>query len=111
MSRDERHYSSPEEFNPERYIPKAEGGKGEPLPEGPFGFGRRVCPGQYLALAGVYIAVATLLATVEMKCPVDEKGREIQPTVTFSTGLSGVPDSFRCVMTPRSEWAGELLQQ
>ncbi|KAL4864577.1 cytochrome P450 [Aspergillus spectabilis] len=110
MSRDERYYSSPNEFNPDRYIPQSEGGKGEPLPEGPFGFGRRVCPGQYLALAGVYIAVATLLATMDLKCPVDEKGEAILPNVTFSTGLSGVPDSFRCIMTVRSAKARELLQ-
>ncbi|KAL3459152.1 cytochrome P450 [Aspergillus heterothallicus] len=111
MSRDERHYSEPNAFIPERYIPQAEGGRGEPLPEGPFGFGRRVCPGQYLALAGVYISVATLLATMELKCPVDEKGDAIPPKVAFSNGLSGVPDSFKCIITPRSERARELLHQ
>lgn len=110
MSRDERHYSSPDGFDPDRYIPQEEGGKGEPLPEGPFGFGRRVCPGQHLALAGVYIAVATLLATMDLKCPVDEKGEVVQPEVTFSNGLSGVPDSFRCIMAVRSERARQLLQ-
>lgn len=110
MSRDERHYSSPDEFNPDRYIPLEEGGKGEPLPEGPFGFGRRVCPGQHLALAGVYIAVATLLATMDLNCPVDERGEIILPKVSFSNGLSGVPDSFRCIMAVRSERARQLLQ-
>ncbi|KAJ5930183.1 cytochrome P450 [Penicillium verhagenii] len=112
MSRDERFYSSPDDFNPDRYIPctEVESGKGEPLPEGPFGFGRRVCPGQHLALAGVYIVVATLLATMDLRCPVDEtSGERIEPRVTFSNGLSGVPDSFPCVITPRSERAKELL--
>ncbi|KAJ5902168.1 cytochrome P450 [Penicillium taxi] len=109
MSRDERYYSSPDDFNPDRYIPQSEGGKGEPLPEGPFGFGRRVCPGQYLALASVYIIMSTLVATMEMKCPVDEKGERILPKVTFTNGLSGVPDSFPCVITPRSEKAQELI--
>ncbi|KAJ5641242.1 hypothetical protein N7490_005242 [Penicillium lividum] len=110
MSRDERHYSSPEEFNPDRFIPPSEGGKGEPLPEGPFGFGRRVCPGQHLALAGVYIVVATLLATMDLHCPVDDNGERIEPRVAFSNGLSGVPDSFPCVITPRSDKARKLLQ-
>ncbi|KAL2853300.1 cytochrome P450 [Aspergillus pseudoustus] len=111
MSRDERHYSDPDEFIPERYLLQSEGGRGEPLPEGPFGFGRRVCPGQHLALAGVYIAVATLVATMELECPVDENGDAIPPKVTFSSGLSGVPDSFVCIMTPRSETATELLHE
>lgn len=41
MDRDESVYSNPEAFHPERYIPKAEGGLGEPFPVGHFGFGRR----------------------------------------------------------------------
>jgi cytochrome P450 len=109
MSRDERVYSAPGNFNPDRYIPHREGGRGEPFPEGPFGFGRRVCPGQHLALAGVYIVVATLLATMDLEPPVDEDGERIEPRVTFSSGLSGVPDSFPCVITPRSEKARDLL--
>ncbi|KAL4784736.1 cytochrome P450 [Aspergillus varians] len=109
MSRDKRHYTSPDEFNPDRYISREEGGTGEPLPEGPFGFGRRVCPGQHLALAGVYIAVATLVATMDLECPVDEHGVAVMPTVTFSSGLSGVPDGFGCVMKVRNERARELL--
>lgn len=111
MSRDERHYSSPNDFDPDRFIPQSEGGRGEPLPEGPFGFGRRVCPGQHLALAGVCIVLSTLLATMDLGCPVDEKGQVIEPQVTFSNGLSGVPDSFPCIMKPRSPRAKELLQR
>jgi cytochrome P450 len=111
MSRDERHYSNPEEFAPERYIPAAEGGKGEPLPDGPFGFGRRVCPGQYLALSGVYIIIATLIATTELRCPIDAGGKKIVPRVSFSNGLSGVPDSFGCDFVVRSERAKQLLER
>ncbi|KAI0481300.1 putative cytochrome P450 oxidoreductase [Xylariaceae sp. FL0804] len=110
MSRDERHYSDPEDFVPERYLPASEGGRGEPFPEGAFGFGRRVCPGQYLALSGVYIIMATLLATMDIRCPV-ENGKEIRPSVSFSNGLSGVPDSFGCVFTPRSDRARSMLDE
>lgn len=34
-------YAEPDKFNPDRYLPVAEGGAGEPLPVGHFGFGRR----------------------------------------------------------------------
>lgn len=34
-------YAGPDKFNPDRYLPVAEGGGGEPLPVGHFGFGRR----------------------------------------------------------------------
>ncbi|KAI3318890.1 putative O-methylsterigmatocystin oxidoreductase [Xylariaceae sp. AK1471] len=110
MSRDERHYSLPEEFLPERYESVAQGGRGEPLPDGPFGFGRRACPGENLAMAGVYIMISTLLATMHIQCPTDEQGNEIKPHVTFSDGLSGVPDSFDCRITPRSPRMEELLR-
>ncbi|KAI0977223.1 putative cytochrome P450 oxidoreductase [Xylaria arbuscula] len=110
MSRDERHYSSPEMFWPERYQPLAEGGRGEPLPDGPFGFGRRRCPGEHLAMSGVYIMVAILLATTHIKCPTDENGNEIKQNVAFSDGLSGVPDHFGCRITHRSLRSRELLR-
>ena len=109
MSRDQRHYSSPEEFLPERYELITQGGRGEPLPEGPFGFGRRACPGEHLAMSGVYIMIATLLATMHIRCPTDEDGNVIKPNVAFSDGLSGVPDSFGCRVTPRSPRMEELL--
>ncbi|KAF7545642.1 hypothetical protein G7046_g9514 [Stylonectria norvegica] len=109
MSRDENIYSSPNDFIPERYAPVSEGGRGEPLPDGPFGFGRRVCPGQYLALSGVYIIMAIMLASLDMKTPVDKHGNHVRPSVSFSNGLSGVPGSFSCVITPRSERVKELL--
>lgn len=110
MSRDDKVYSSPDDFAPERYLPVSDGGKGEPLPDGPFGFGRRVCPGQYFALSGVYMIVATILATMNMTCPLDHEGNEIKPQVTFSNGLSGVPNSFGCAFAPRSARAKELLE-
>lgn len=88
MTHDERVYSDPDTFNPDRYIRKDQGGKGEPLPEGSFGFGRRVCPGQWLAMATVYIIIATLLATVDIRPALDSDGNEITPSVKFTDGLS-----------------------
>ncbi|KAI0456734.1 putative cytochrome P450 oxidoreductase [Xylaria acuta] len=110
MTRDVRHYSSPKDFLPERYESVAQGGRGEPLPEGPFGFGRRACPGKYLAMSGVYIMISTLLATMHLQCPTDKDGHEIKPNIAFSDGLSGVPESFECLITPRSERMEELLR-
>ena len=41
MAHDENVYSDHWLFNPDRYLSKDEGGLGEPLPDGHFGFGRR----------------------------------------------------------------------
>ncbi|KAJ3481038.1 hypothetical protein NLI96_g7942 [Meripilus lineatus] len=53
MCLDERIYSNPKEFWPERYLPKPQG-NGEPHSGSTYGFGRRTCPGKYLADAGLY---------------------------------------------------------
>ncbi|KAI1624196.1 cytochrome P450 [Exophiala viscosa] len=88
MTHDERVYRHPDVFDPDRYVPEDQGGRGEPFPEGPFGFGRRVCPGQWLATAGVYIMLTTLLATTDICCPKDDQGKELPPKVMFTNGLS-----------------------
>jgi cytochrome P450 len=42
LSKDTRVYQNPDKFEPERFTPKEEGGRGEPFLSGPFGFGRRL---------------------------------------------------------------------
>lgn len=62
-------YSDPDDFIPERYLPVDQGGRGEPLPQGNFGFGRRVCIGRHLAENSLMIVLATILATMEIGEP------------------------------------------
>lgn len=95
MSRDETIYKDPDSFNPDRYIPVEQGGAGEPYLKGPFGFGRRICVGRHLALASVWIVLATLISTVDISKAVDSNGEEIEPVVGFTTGLSRYDYLFR----------------
>lgn len=44
MTHDPAVYAEPFRFRPERYLPREEGGNGEPFPVGNFGFGRRYVP-------------------------------------------------------------------
>jgi len=88
MTHDPKVYSDPDSFNPDRYIPKEQGGLGEPLPEGPFGFGRRVCLGRHLALSGVFIFIATLLSAAELKTAIGPDGKEAPPRLILTNGLS-----------------------
>jgi cytochrome P450 len=102
MTHDERVYSSPDEFNPDRFIPTSEGGLGEPLPKGQFGFGRRICVGQHLAEASVWIVVAGLLSTMTLTRWTDPKtGAEDVPVVEVTNGLTSHPKPFKCVFVPR----------
>jgi len=41
MLHDPNTYKNPSTFNPDRFLPVSEGGNGEPIPTGQFGFGRR----------------------------------------------------------------------
>jgi len=83
MCYDEATYRDPHVFDPERYD------RGEPFPVGNFGFGRRKCPGNFLALASVYIFAATFLAVFEVDKVVDEDGQVLEPEIGLTIGLGG----------------------
>jgi cytochrome P450 len=76
-------YKDPEKFDPDRYA------RGEPYPVGNFGFGRRKCPGNHLALASVYIFLTTLLSTFDVEKVVGPDGRVEEPKVELTVGLGG----------------------
>jgi cytochrome P450 len=111
MTHDERTYSSPDEFDPDRYIPAEEGGRGEPFPVGQFGFGRRICVGKHLAEANVWIVVASMLATLDIKRAVGPDGKEILPKVELTNGLTSHPKSFPCQIVPRSADRVEVVSR
>lgn len=76
-------YNDPERFDPDRYA------RGEPAPVGNFGFGRRKCPGNHLALATVFVYVATMMSVFELEKVVDGEGRVVEPNVELTVGLGG----------------------
>ncbi|KDQ25622.1 hypothetical protein PLEOSDRAFT_1078104 [Pleurotus ostreatus PC15] len=109
MSMDESVYAEPTRFNPDRYLPKSHGGNGEPHLDAAFGFGRRICPGRHLAVASIWIAVATIFATVDINRVKDVDGNEITPELEFETGITSRPKRFQCKTSPRSEKASSLV--
>ncbi|KAJ7585221.1 cytochrome P450 [Mycena floridula] len=108
MCLDENIYSNPLEFNPSRYLPKPEG-NGEPYPVVIWGYGRRICPGRYLADASFFISLAMILATLTITKAKDEDGKEINPELTFSVGVIHHPNQVPCVIKPRSKAAERLI--
>jgi cytochrome P450 len=87
---DEKVYPEPEKFNPSRFL-NADGTelrKDVMEPElAAFGFGRRKCPGRYLAMDSLWIAMAYLLACYDIEKPTDEDGKAIEPSGEYTTGL------------------------
>nr|XP_043617129.1 cytochrome P450 78A5-like [Erigeron canadensis] len=61
ITHDERVWSEPEVFNPERFLKEDVAIMGSDLRLAPFGAGRRVCPGKAMGLATVHLWLAQLL--------------------------------------------------
>ncbi|OJT11091.1 O-methylsterigmatocystin oxidoreductase [Trametes pubescens] len=92
MSRDARCYPEPEEFRPERHLGiEVKAGEEYVLPSSfVFGFGRRSCPGQALADATIWLAIANIVALFDILQPVDEAGKENTPPANFTSAFSSV---------------------
>ncbi|KAF7341518.1 Cytochrome P450 [Mycena venus] len=94
MSLDANIYSNPTTFCPERYLPKP-AGFAEPHFPAKFGFGRRICTGQYLGDNSVWIAIATILASCTITNALNEQGNKIVPEGTIN-------DTFQAIHTRMS---------
>lgn len=70
MAHDDAVYPDPFMFKPERFM----GPNPNPDPTFIFGFGRRICPGRFLAQESLFIDVASLLATFNIKPFVNDDG-------------------------------------
>ncbi|CAE6501688.1 unnamed protein product [Rhizoctonia solani] len=103
LSREEGIYPDPETFNPDRFNDAS-------LPhEAPFGFGRRRCPGMYLANSNLLIVFAYILANFEITKATNEDGDIIEPSVTMRKDLNSRPDLLRCGFVPRNQAALQEL--
>jgi len=90
-------YKNPQAFDPERFLER-----NEPLPTQHWGFGRRICPGRYLANNTLFIAAACIVKAFDITPAKDADGRDIPIPGTYSGGALAAPDPFTCSIRPRS---------
>ena len=67
MLHDEATYPEPFKFNPERFM-TADGQSNKNVKDpflAIFGFGRRICPGRFMAASTIWIAVASVIAAFD----------------------------------------------
>ncbi|KAK0200032.1 cytochrome P450 [Desarmillaria ectypa] len=109
IMRNESWFPDPETFNPERHLNRD---KESEIPEPTslaFGFGRRSCPGSYLAVDTVWTTIAMTLATCTISPELDAEGKAILPEVRYTSGAFSHPCPFSCRIHRRSEGVSELL--
>lgn len=85
----EKIYPQPDRFWPERFL-NEDGTLNSAIPDpmqAAFGFGRRICPGRYLAVDSVWITIASVLSVLEITAPLDEFGNSVKPNEEYTTGL------------------------
>jgi cytochrome P450 len=106
FTRDPAVYHDAEDFKPERYMPPYN----EPSPnEFSFGFGRRICPGRYLADASLYLTFVQTLAAFKIEKALDNAGREIEPSHGYLPGVISGLMPFKVRVTPRSSAQEKLV--
>ena len=93
----ERHFHNPQAFEPQRWLPDAP----QPLEAVarraamPFGSGPRMCPGRYLALLEMKMAVAMLLASFDIEAVDTPDGGPAQERMTVTMAPVGLHMKLR----------------
>ncbi|KAF6747143.1 cytochrome P450 [Ephemerocybe angulata] len=105
---DEEVFPNPTGFRPERYLDEhghiAKGSKQVLAVKTAFGFGRRICPGLYLAENSVFLAIAMFLFSLDITPHGDGP-----PEVEYD-GFISHPRPFKCKIRPRSPEVAQLIR-
>ncbi|UKZ80869.1 hypothetical protein TrVFT333_008634 [Trichoderma virens FT-333] len=104
---DPKTYVDPSKIDPERYLEP----RNEPDPIDAFGYGRRVCPGRFVAQHSLFITIARTLAAFTIGKAVHE-GKPVEVEVKHSTvGGLDHPIEFPYSIAPRSEKYADLIRR
>lgn len=102
ITHDERVWSEPNEFKPERFLGKEDVPiMGSDLRLAPFGSGRRVCPGKAMGLATVQLWLAQLLQKFKWEEVNDSKNGGVDLSECLKLSLE-MKQSLVCKAVPRA---------
>ncbi|KAG0699531.1 cytochrome P450 [Suillus ampliporus] len=111
LSRDQESGIDPEAFSPERFLETHVKKTALDPYSYAFGFGRRMCPGRFLADNTVFMLVTSMVATVQISKPRDSHGVEkpFDPPY-IPAGLASFPYPFEVDIEPVSEEAVAVVK-
>ena len=104
LEMDEMVFRDPEEFVPERWLDQ-----NAELPSAAFGFGKRVCPGQYLARNSLLIVVMRLLWTFDIRWKEGQAIRSPDCVGMTREGILSQPCPFEARFEVRSNERREIV--
>ncbi|EPS30933.1 hypothetical protein PDE_05886 [Penicillium oxalicum 114-2] len=101
---------NPDDFNPDRWL-ESDGKTLKALPAAAFGYGRRTCPGRHFARNAIWLVVAQLLWSFDIKPALSEETGEpveVDP-LACSYGLVMRALPFKAAFHPRGPWVQEVI--
>ncbi|KZW01755.1 cytochrome P450 [Exidia glandulosa HHB12029] len=108
--RNEDTYPESHSFRPQRFFRDGRVDPTVPDPRIPvFGWGRRVCVGEPVAEASIWLAITSILACFSITPAKDEHENDSIPKLQLRSGLVTSPRPFSCTITPRSTALKQLV--
>ncbi|KIM72092.1 hypothetical protein PILCRDRAFT_829992 [Piloderma croceum F 1598] len=104
-------YPEPEEFCPDRFLKDGEWNPHIRDSVAAFGYGRRICPGHFMATQTLFAIISSVLSVFDIFPPTDESGNPIMLRPAMSPAILSGPLPFKCSITPRSDAAAVLIRQ
>ncbi|TFY79498.1 hypothetical protein EWM64_g4513 [Hericium alpestre] len=113
IMRDPETFPNPEAFLPERWLPGSALCSTHPRLQLdtfdlPFGFGRRICPGQHLASNSIFINTARMLWAFDI---LPKKDAPLPDPWAFTDGFNSWPMSFECRIEVRSARIRDCIER
>jgi hypothetical protein len=104
-------YANPMVFNPEHHL-QTPTHDAEPDPRKfIFDYGRRICPGRYVADNAPFITIVQTLAVFAISKATDGTEHTIEPEVKFEAGAISHPLPFECEIKPKSKALEDLIRK
>ncbi|XP_006456356.1 hypothetical protein AGABI2DRAFT_211275 [Agaricus bisporus var. bisporus H97] len=97
VNRDPQYFPEPESFNPQRWL-TSEGKLRDDIKAYPFGFGRRICPGQHIAVASIFLNTALIQWAFNVRADPDHP----IDTLAFTESANAHPQPFNVIFEPRA---------